>query len=85
MNSKDRYDTMTADQSNQTSSQTYTRAQVDTALLEAGNNPDATDSDIRRIATLQIEMSISGVSTVDDETLDAPTSRLLAHFTKAAE
>lgn len=76
---------MTAEQSNKTSSKTYTRAQVDAALLEAGNNPSATDNDIRRIATLQIEMSISGVSTVDDETLDDQTSRLLAHFTKTAQ
>lgn len=76
---------MTAEKSNQNSSKIYTRAQVDAALLQAGNNPSATDWDIRRIATLQIEMSISGVSMVDDETLDEQTSRLLAHFTNLAE
>jgi len=75
---------MNAEKPNQASSQTYTRAQVDAALLEAGNNQSATDTDIRRIATLQIEMSISGVNTVDDETLDEQTSRLLAYFTKTA-
>lgn len=76
---------MNAEKPNQVSSQTYTRAQVDAALLAAGNNPSATDNDIRKIATLQIEMSISGVNMVDDETLDEQTSRLMAHFTKTAQ
>lgn len=73
---------MTAETSKQASSQSYTRAQVDAALLAAGNNPAATDADIRRIATLQIEMSLSGVSTIDDEVLDEQTSHLLRHFTQ---
>ena len=75
---------MTANISKPAASHFYTRAQVDAALLAAGNHPASTDGDIRRIATLQIEMSISGVTTVDDEILDEQTSRLLRYFTRAA-
>ncbi|WP_143684566.1 hypothetical protein [Variovorax sp. KK3] len=59
----------------------FTRAQVTAAVSAAGNHPNATDSDIRRLVTLQFHMIAHRLDTIDTETLgDDPTGKLLDFF-----
>ena len=75
--------TMTASTSAQVAapSRQFTRAQVSAAVIAAGNNPAATDSDIRRLVNIQFHMIAHELGTIDTETLgDGPSIQLLDYF-----
>ena len=62
---------------------TYTFAEIQTAMARAGNNPDATDEDIRNVSNVLLQMSFGGTKTIDADDLDGTTQALLAHFLDA--
>jgi hypothetical protein len=66
-------------------SKSFTRAQVYEALEAAGNNEQATDSDIRRLTDILMQMSVHDLTSIDDECVDDAKSLELLDYLLAGK
>lgn len=62
--------------------ETFTRAQVMQALASALDDVRSTESDIRLLSELHVQMCVDQVGTIDAETQDDKIRRLLDFFVK---